>query len=68
MKLIHKNFLLSLIAILFAAASGGQALAYDHDEKGWFDKDHHHHPFVKHNGHRGYWDHDKNGTKIFINV
>ena len=68
MKTIQKNLLPSILAVLFIAVSAGRILAYDHDDKGWFDEHHQHHPFIQHNGHRGYWDHDKNGVQIFINI
>ena len=68
MKLIQKNLIPSLLAVLFVAVAAGTAQAYDHDKTGWFDDNHHHHSFTHHNGHRGYWDHDKSGAKIFITV
>jgi hypothetical protein len=58
----------SMLAIIFIAVAAGRTLAYDHDSSGWFDSHHHHHAFTHHNGHRGYWDHDKGGAKIFITV
>jgi hypothetical protein len=67
MKTIQKNLLPSALAILFIAVGAGRTLAYDHDEKGWLDE-HHHHVFIQHSGHRGYWDHDKGGVRIFINI
>jgi hypothetical protein len=68
MKTIQKNLVLSILAVLFIAVGAGRALAYDHDDKGWFDEHHQHHPFIQHNGHQGYWDHDKSGAQIFINI
>jgi len=68
MKTTYKNLLPSILAILFIAVGAGRVLAYDHDDKGWFDSQHHHHAFVHHNGHRGYWDHDNSGARIFINI
>jgi hypothetical protein len=64
-----KSILLrSVLAVVFIALAASRTLAYDHDDKGWFDANHHHHAFIHHNGHRGYWDHDKTGAKIFITV
>jgi hypothetical protein len=63
-----KNLGRSILAVLFIAVSPGRTLAYDHDDKGWFDENHQHHPFIQHSGHQGYWDHDKSGAQIFINV
>ena len=67
MKTIHKGSLLAVMALLFAGTMG-RTLAYDHDDSGWFDNNHVHHAFVHHNGHRGYWDHDNSGARIFINI
>jgi hypothetical protein len=68
MKISQKNLLPAILAILFITGTAARTLAYDHDDKGWYDNSHHHHPFVQHGGHRGYWDHDKGGAKIFITV
>jgi len=68
MTTIQKNLVLSILAVLFIAISAGRTLAYDHDTTGWFDEHHNHHPFIQHNGHQGYWDHDKSGVQIFINI
>jgi hypothetical protein len=68
MKNKTANLLPSMMAALFIAIGAGRVLAYDHDDKGWFDSQHHHHSFVHHNGHRGYWDHDNSGARIFINI
>ena len=68
MKSIQKNLVLSTLVVLFIGVSAGRTLAYDHDDKGWFDEHHHHHAFIQHEGHRGYWDHDKSGVKIFVNI
>jgi len=68
MKTIKKNLVPSILVVLFIAIGAARTLAYDHDNKGWFDSHHHHHPFVQHNGHRGYWDQDKGGSRIFINI
>jgi hypothetical protein len=68
MKTIQKNLVCSILVVLFIAVSAGRTLAYDHDDKGWFDEHHNHHAFIQHNGHQGYWDHDKNGAQIFINI
>jgi hypothetical protein len=63
----NNMLVLGLIALL-GAMSAGSSMAYDHDNKGWYDSNHHRHAFISHNHHRGYWDHDKSGAKIFINV
>ena len=68
MKTIRKNLVLSILAVLFIAVSAGRTLAYDHDDTGWFDEHHNHHEFIQNNGHKGYWDHDKSGAQIFINI
>jgi hypothetical protein len=68
MKEYQKNLLRLSLAVLFITAGAARTLAYDHDDKGWIDSQHHHHPFVQHSGHRGYWDHDKSGAKVFINI
>jgi hypothetical protein len=68
MKTIQKYLVRSILVALFIAVGASRTLAYDHDDKGWFDNQHQHHPFVHHNGHQGYWDHDKNGLSIFVNV
>jgi hypothetical protein len=64
---MKKLSFLALVAFILAVGAG-RTLAYDHDDKGWIDDQHHHHNFIHHGGHRGYWDHDKSGAKIFINV
>jgi len=68
MTTIQKNLVLSILAVLFIAISAGRTLAYDHDATGWFDNQHQHHAFIQHNGHQGYWDHDKSGAQIFVNI
>jgi hypothetical protein len=68
MKFIQVNLIRSILAAFFLSVGAGAAMAYDHDDKGWFDNQHHHHAFTHHNGHRGYWDHDKSGAKIFITI
>ena len=68
MTTLQKHFIPTLLAVLFVAVSAGRTLAYDHDDKGWWDEHHVHHPFIEYNGHHGYWDHDQNGVRVFINV
>jgi len=68
MKNTRKSLLPSLLALLFLAGGVGRALAYDHDNRGWIDNHHRHHAFIHHGGHRGYWDHDHSGARVFINV
>jgi hypothetical protein len=64
-----KTIVLTLLTTAFLVAGAGRSLAhYDHDDKGWFDEHHHHHAFLMHNGHRGYWDTDDKGVKIFVNI
>ncbi len=66
MKTSRKMLFLGLVAS-FIAVSAGRSMAYDHDEKGWFDDHHKHHPFIYHNHHRGYWD-QRDGARVFINI
>jgi len=66
MKNSRKILFLGLVT-LFVVSGAGRLMAYDHDDKGWFDDHHKHHPFVEHNHHRGYWD-QRNGVKVFINI
>jgi hypothetical protein len=68
MKTIQQNLVRSILVALFVAVGAGRTMAYDHDDKGWFDDQHQHHAFIQHNGHQGYWDHDKSGAQIFINI
>jgi hypothetical protein len=68
MKTIQQNLVRSLLVALFVAVGAGRTMAYDHDDSGWFDEHHNHHSFIQHNGHRGYWDHDRSGAQIFINI
>ncbi len=68
MKTIQKSLALSVLAVVFIAFGASHAQAYDHDSKGWIDEHHQHHPFIQHNGHQGYWDHDKSGSQIFVNI
>ena len=64
-----KNLFFSLLVAALVVASAGKSFAhYDHDDKGWIDEKHQHHPFVHHNGHRGYWDKDDSGARIFIQI
>ncbi|MCE0496342.1 MAG: hypothetical protein LV481_00135 [Methylacidiphilales bacterium] len=69
MKAIQKNLFPVILTVLLITLSAGRTLAhYDHDDKGWYDEHHVHHPFIMHDGHRGYWDHDPNGVSVFINI
>jgi hypothetical protein len=68
MKTIQQNLVRSILVALFIAVGAGRTMAYDHDDTGWFDEHHNHHAFIQHNGHQGYWDHDKSGATIFINI
>ncbi len=59
----------SVLLLAFALAAAGPCFAhYDHDDKGWYDEHHVRHDFIMHEGHRGYWDTDDKGAKIFINI
>jgi hypothetical protein len=63
-----KKLILSCSLVLaFADLSATRTLAYDHDDRGWYDNDHHRHPFVNYHNHRGYWD-QRNGVRVFINI
>ncbi len=69
MTSIHSNIVRLLLAVALIAASAGFASAhYDHDKKGWYDEHHQRHDFTKYHGHRGYWDKDDKGAKIFIRI
>lgn len=69
MKNTTKTLLFAALVAAFITAGTARSLAhYDHDDKGWFDEHHQHHDFIKHNGHRGYWDHDEKGSRIFIKI
>jgi hypothetical protein len=68
MKNIKTYLLRSILVSLFIAVSAGRTLAYDHDSNGWFDNNHHHHAFIQHGGHRGYWDQNQSGGRIFISI
>jgi hypothetical protein len=69
MKTISKTLTLGLLLATFLVAGAGRSLAhYEHDDKGWYDEHHKHHDFIEHNGHRGYWDRDDHGAKIFITI
>ena len=62
------RYMLSLALVtLFIAMGASRTLAYDHDDKGWYDDHHVHHPFIYHDNHRGYWD-QHNGVRVFINI
>jgi hypothetical protein len=56
------------MVVFVIALSAGRTMAYDHDDTGWFDEHHQHHAFSHHNGHRGYWDHNQSGAKVFITI
>ncbi len=64
MKKLSMSGLLVLALVGFSA---GRTQAYDHDDRGWYDRDHHHHPFIYYHNHRGYWD-QRNGVRVFINI
>jgi hypothetical protein len=69
MKIVNRSILLPLLVATLIIAGTGRSLAhYDHDDKGWVDGHHQHHPYIMHNGHRGYWDQDDHGAKIFISI
>ncbi len=56
-----------MLVLAFAGLGATRSLAYDHDDRGWYDNDHHRHPFVNYHHHRGYWD-QRNGVRVFINI
>jgi len=63
-----KKLFVSTVLILSVAALGAtRTFAFDHDDKGWYDSDHHRHAFIQHEHHRGFWD-TRNGARVFINV
>ena len=68
MKFFKSAFLPFTLVTLFVAVSAGNSLAYEHDKTGYFDEHHTHHDFIHHGGHRGYYDHDKSGARVFIRV
>ena len=68
MKMTKPILLFALVAALVVGSTGKVLAHYDHDDKGWFDEHHHHHVFILHEGHRGYWDHDDHGVRVFINI
>jgi hypothetical protein len=61
--------LLTLTSLILAlgALSATRVMAYDHDDRGWYDANHHRHPFILYHHHHGYWD-QRNGVRLFINV
>ena len=69
MKKTTNIILLVALVAAFILTSTGRSLAhYDHDKTGWFDEHHQHHAYIQHNGHRGYWDTNDKGVKIFVNI
>lgn len=64
---MKKLIMSGLLILALVGFSAGRMQAYDHDAHGWYDNDHHHHPFIYHNHHRGYWD-ERNGVRVFINI
>jgi hypothetical protein len=68
MKTIQQKLVQPVLAVLFIAVSAGSAMAYDHDNNGSRYNQHQHHSYTHHNGRQGYWDHNKSGARIFINI
>lgn len=67
----NKRILVLLGLTAFLAVGGtSRSWAYDyyeHDDRGYWDGDHHYHVFEYHHHHRGYW-HERNGVRFFINI
>ena len=63
----------SIVLTALALAAFGltaSANAYPHQphgHDGYTDGNHHYHPYVMHQGHRGYWD-QRSGVQVWINV
>lgn len=69
MNITHPLLLRSSLAIVLASVGVGTASAhYTHDQKGWYDENHHRHDYVTHNGHKGYWDKNGKGIWAFIRI
>ena len=69
MKSLHSNVFRTLIAAVLVAGSASFACAhYEHDDRGWYDSNHHRHAYTNYHGHRGYWDHNDSGARIFIRI
>ncbi len=64
-----KTFLFATLLAVFVMAGTGRSLAhYQHDDHGWYDEHNHRHDFITYNNHRGYWDHNDKGVKVFIRI
>jgi hypothetical protein len=69
MKFIHSTLVRSTLAAVFIAVSAGAASAhYTHDNRGWYDENHHRHDYVTYHGHKGYWDRNDSGIWAFIRI
>lgn len=65
-----KSLLLSsaIAAVLLFVGTGSSWAHYDHDHSGWYDEHHHHHAYTHYHGHRGYWDRNDSGARIWISI
>ena len=66
----HNRSMLLAMAVLFSALlSGGasQALAYNGNQDGYWDRSGGYHHYGYYHHHRGYWNHN-NGASIWINI
>jgi hypothetical protein len=64
---MKKLIMSGLLVLALTGFTAGRTFAYDHDDRGWYDNNHHHHPFVNYHNHRGYWD-QRNGVRVFISI
>jgi len=64
---MKKSLLVLGLMTLLTTVGATRSMAYDHDNRGWYDEHHHRHAFINHGGHRGYWD-QRNGVRVFINI
>jgi hypothetical protein len=72
-RLTHGLLLLAAAATFGWAATGAAFAddhhdAWSHDKDGYWDKENHHHAFITHENHRGYWREKDDGTKVFIKI
>ncbi len=64
---MKKLFVSAVLGLSLVAFGATRSLAFDHDDRGWYDNDHHRHAFIEHGHHHGYWD-NRNGARVFINI
>jgi hypothetical protein len=60
-------FTTSLLILALTGLGATRTMAYDHDDRGWYDNDHHRHAFTHYHNHRGYWD-QRDGARVFISL